>query len=213
MLNFVTTPSTSTILVTLSHTGGYLTVCTMDREHGKSQRFLINAQTVRGWLKANNGTTLYDADLNNHIAMCRYDVNHVTIRFAWLKQTSRNNLSGYGQCFIIPVKKLMDAIVGLRVRFLTDPEYIPQCRLSFSPSAHALIRTICANKQSRRALCKALRRNFHWRDADEVRISADWGQNFYFSTVGLNGGLCRHTHEVKGSDGVVRKAVLWDIHT
>ena len=94
------------------------------------------------------------------------------------------------------------------------PDLIPQARLRFMGSAQRMIGKICLDKREKRALCKALRDNFHWRDSDYVTLSADFGRDFYFTDdCGMRGGLCRHESTVRGKDGKAYTAVKYSIHT
>ena len=42
---------------------------------------------------------------------------------------------------------------------------------------------------------------------------ADWHRDFYFTTEGMNGGLCRHEKTVRGKDGKAYVAVKYEVHT
>ena len=81
----------------------------------------------------------------------------------------------------------VDALIGYRIKVPVDPELIPQSRLSFSGTAQTRTGKICRDPKAKRALCKALRDSFYWRDADEVYLVADWRDDSYFTTSGLNG--------------------------
>ena len=211
---FTTIPYDSAILISMRLSGDFLMLNTTDKAHGRSQHFYLNASRVSRWLDAKDGTSLIDCDLYNYLALHRYSQDKVTMRFTWLSmQGSYGNLSGYQQTVIMPLSQLRKALIGFRVKVLLDPELIPQCKLSFSESAQEQIATICRDKREKRALCKALRDSFHWRDSGEVYIVADWRRDFYFTTDDMNGGLCRHESSVKGKDGKVHRAVKYSIHT
>ncbi len=203
------------ILVSFRLCGEFLSIFTVDHTHGRSQRFLVNAPKLRQWLKANDGSVFYDRDLCNFLEFYRFNATKLTVRFTWLTlhDSHGHKLHGYQQTMILPDEEIRHALHGFRTKVLVDPELIPQSKLSFSESAQAQIRKICRDPKAKRALCKALRDNFHWRDAEEVCLVGDWGMDFYFTTDGLNGGLCRHDSVVRGKDGKAYDCVKYALHT
>ena len=212
---FTTIPYANAILVSMRLSGDFLMLWTTDRTHGRSQHFLINAQRLRGWLSHPDGTSLIDCDLNNYLAMHRFSPDKVTMRFTWLTlhDSHGDHLHGYQQTVIMPLDKLEKALIGFRVKALIDSDVIPQCKLSFSESAQERIAMICREPKEKRALSKALRESFHWRDSGEVYLVADWRRDFYFTTDDMNGGLCRHESIVRGKNGKAYTAVKYAIHT
>ena len=208
-------PFATAILVSMHLSGEFLMLITTDKTHGRSQRFMINAPRLRDWLNHPDGSSLIDCDLNNYLALHRFDDDKVTMRFTWLTlhDSHGDRLHGYQQTLIMPIAELNRALIGFRTKALIDSDVIRQSKLSFSESGQRLIGKICADPKEKRALCKALRDNFHWRDADEVYLVADWQRDFYFTTPGLNGGLCRHESIVRGKDGRAYTAVKYSLHT
>ena len=208
-------PFATAILVTMRLSGEFLMLWTTDKTHSRSQHFLINAARLRDWLDNPDGNSLIDCDLNNYLALHRFSPDKVTMRFTWLTlhDSHGDRLHGYQQTLIMPIDKLNKALIGFRVKALIDSDVIRQCPVSFSESGQKLIRKICADKKEKRALCKALRDNFNWRDGGEVYMVADWQRDFYFTTEGLNGGLCRHESVVRGKDGKAYTAVKYSLHT
>ena len=208
-------PFANAVLVSMHRCGEFMMLYTVDRVHRRSQRFMVNAANLHAWLRADDGSTFYDHDLCNYLAIHRFSADRVTVRFTWLTlhDSRGDRLHGYQQTLIMPVDRLNKALIGFRVKILVDTDVIPQCRLSFSGSAQELIRRICRDPQEKRALCKTMRENFHWRAAGEVYLVADWGRDFYFTTEGLNGGLCRHESIVKGKDGKAYRCVKYQLHT
>lgn len=196
-------------LLKIRRSGEFLSLTTTDRTHGRSQRFLINTERLRTWLEADDGTTFFDRDLNNFVEFFRFNAEKVTLRLTWLKVSNGNgDLAGYRQTMIIPAEDLRKAIIGFRVKVLTDPDAIPQSKIVFSESAQAQIGKIIRDPKEKRALSKALRDNFHWRDCDEVYVVADWRHDFYFTTDGMNGGLIQHKSTKNG-----RESVCFSLHT
>ncbi len=208
-------PYATAILVSMRLSGDFLMLWTLDRTHGRSQHFMLSAARLRTWLEQNDGTTLIDCDLHNYLALHRFSADKVTMRFTWLTlhDSRGDKLHGYQQTLIMPADKLKKALIGFRVRALIDSDVCRQSRVVFSESGQALIGKICADKREKRALCKALRDSFHWRDTDEVYLVADWRRDFYFTTDNMNGGLCRHERTVRGKDGKAYQAVRYEIHT
>ena len=203
---------TTMILIAMSLSGEFLALCTTDRAHGRSQRFLCPADSLKKWLRANDGTTFYEGDMSNFLGLHRFSDDKVTMRFTWLRR-SGSDLNGYQQTVIIPVERLEHALMGLRTKVLTDPETIPQSKLVFSESAQERIARICRDPLAKRALGKALRTNFFWRDTKEVYLVADWRLDFYFTTTDMNGGLCRHERMVRRKDGREHREVWYQVHT
>ena len=203
------------ILVCFHLSGEFLSIHTVDHVHRRSQRFLVNAPKLRMWLKANDGSTFYDHDLSNFLELYRFSEDKVTMRLTWLTihDSHGHKLHGYQQTMILPLEELRHALIGFRTKVLVDPEKIPQCKLSFSESAQAQIAKICRDPRAKRALCRGLRDSFFWRDAEEVYLVADWRDDFYFTTDGLNGGLCRHDSVVRGKDGKAYGCVKYALHT
>ena len=212
---FTLIPYANAILVTMRLSGEFLMLWTTDKTHGRSQHFMVNAAALHNWLNHPDGRSFIDCDLSNYLAFHRFSPDKVTMRFTWLTlhDSHGDHLHGYQQTVIMPVDKLNKALIGFRVKALIDSDVIRQCPVSFSESGQAQIAKICANKREKRALCKALRDNFHWRDSEEVYMVADWQRDFYFTTEGLNGGLVRHERTVRGKDGKAYTAVRYEVHT
>ena len=211
---FTLIPYANAILLTMMLSGDYLSIFTIDKAHGRSQRFLIKASMLGEWLNSNDGTTLTDCDLHNFLSVYRFNRDTVTMRFSWLSANSRNDLKGYQQTMLVPADQLYRALRGFRPRVLVEPDVIPQSKLRFTGSAQGLIARISQDKLNKRALSKALRDNFHWRDAYAVTFSADWGMSFaFYDETGMHGGLVRHERTVRGKDGKAYVAVKYEVHT
>lgn len=205
----------TSILVCFHLASEFLSIHTVDHVHRRSQRFLVNTPKLSKWLNDNDGSTFYDHDLSNFLEIYRFSDTKLTMRLTWLTlhDSHGHNLHGYQQTFILPVETLRHALCGFRTKVLVDPELIPQSKLVFSESAQAQIRKICRDPKAKKALVKAFRDNFHWRDADEIYLVADWRDDLYFTTEGMNGGLCRHDSIVRGKDGKAYTAIKYQIHT
>lgn len=203
------------ILVCFHLAGEFLSIHTVDHTHRRSQRFLVNTAKLRSWLDANDGSVFYDHDLNNFLEIYRFNDSKITMRLTWLTlhDSHGHKLHGYQQTFIIPLEELRHALIGFKTKVLVDPELIPQSKLVFSESAHAQIAKICRDPKAKRALIRQFRDAFHWRDAEEIYLVADWRDDFYFTTEGMNGGLCRHDSIVRGKDGKAYDCVKYQLHT
>ena len=115
-------------LVSLSPDGSFISLTTLSRQHGKSQRFLLCKANLKAFL---DGTVpeLYDADLNNFLHGCYADAETVHLRITWL--TGSEKLTGYREYFDLPVKLLVAAVNDLASKYLVHNEPT-QCPIKLS---------------------------------------------------------------------------------
>ena len=194
-------------LVSLSPDGSFISLTTLSRQHGKSQRFLLCKANLKAFL---DGTVpeLYDADLNNFLHGCYADAETVHLRITWL--TGSEKLTGYREYFDLPVMLLVAAVNDLTSKYLVHNEPT-QCPIKLSSSAQKMIQDL--DTLEHRALSKALRDNWHWSYPEPITLYADWNDSFYFHSESICGGLCRHASTVQGSDRKPHLCIRYSVHT
>lgn len=172
----------------------YVRITTYQRG-GIGGTFYVAKAKFRELFAAPEGKSVLDRDCGSWLAM--YSVGGVVnMEFAWIR-------GGQARTQNIQLDQAdMEALVYGRfiVRRLSK-EPIRQAEITLRESAHELIAKL--NSQERRALSKALRDSFKW-PGDHVRLSRDWGKDFWFSAENIHGGLCRHEYNGK---------ITYSVHT
>lgn len=207
----------NTILVTLIPSSpDFIVLQTYDYEHGKSQRFYIHHADLEQLISHQPSLPLLDADLNSFLQIYR-DRDHLHFKTTWLSVNWLGQASGYVQWFDLPVSCCAYALHGFPMKkavFITEEK--PKASLHFTPEGHQEIRRLCADKLTRRALCKFFRDHMNY-GADEVlNITRDnWVDGLYFFSpvTGYEGGIVRHNTELKGSNGKSYPKVFFGLHT
>ena len=195
------------MLVSFQPDGNFITLTTVSRRYGKSQRFLLLREALFAFINF-DAPVLYDADLNSFLRGYYISGDTVTFRITWL--TGSEFVSGRVETFDLPVSVLKAVLQEQAVKHLVD-QSVMQCRIILKPSAQRLIRQL--NRLERRALSKALRDNFHWSREETITLYEEWNNNFYFQTETICGGLCQHTDTIIGKDGKPRQRVRYSVHT
>lgn len=199
-----------------THTG-FMMISTFSKDHRKSQNFYLSIPNFLLWLNNSDplGSQYMEMDIHN-VFRATHGVNgKVEINIYWIGTDSDDGIRGYLQRFSMNKAKLIDIMNGQEPRkVLACTEMnCEQAKIILSPSAHALVAKIICNKQRRRALSKALARNFMYGSDDVVTLYASWGYDFDFSTSGIYGGLVEHEAYVIGYDGQHHKKLFYSIHT
>ena len=198
------------ILVTLEPDDPFIRLTTLDRQHGKSSSFLLDADKITQLLTFKTDSLL-DNDLLSFARMYLLNPDLAILRVTWIRDSSADNtVTGYRQTLVLPTAKLLAVLDGKTVRVLSDE--LPLAPVSLTDTAQRMIRGLHSAHQ-KRALCKALRDNFHWRTDEHITLFADWGNDFGFSTDTLYGGLCLHSSQVTGSNGRVYEKLFYSVHT
>ena len=199
------------VLLRLTVDGDFIAISTYCRKHGRRGRFLV-ARDLMSSLLDGTVTTLYDADCGNHLR-AYVSSGVVGLTFDWLSEYSDETLRGFRQRVEVPEQTLTDLLrTGRPMRVLYRP-MVAHARVDVS-HAVSTIRQVRADRLASRALSKALRDSFCWKD-DTVTLYSDFGKSFYFTTDSgcpAVGGLVRH--EATISTPVGRKPrVYYSVHT
>ena len=159
----------NTILVTLIPSGqDFIVLQTYDYEHGKSQRFYIHHANLEPLISHQPALPLLDADLSNFLQVYR-DRDHLHFKATWLSVNWQNQLTGYIQQFDLPVSWCACVLNGCRLKkavYVTDEK--PKATLRITLEGHREIRRLCADKLTRRALCKFFRDHMNYGADEEI---------------------------------------------
>ena len=198
-------------IVTLNSCVGCMTLRTLDALHGRSCRMFIDGDKLYRWLDKTDGASFMDYDCGSFIVMHRRD-SIVHVHQTWVQSDSQNNIRGYTQNFDLAVDDLLAVLVaGVKIRILAALESKPeQASITITNGAHRQIKAL--DKLHRRALSKAMRDSFRWKDS-HVCLYADWGNDFSFVDQRLNGGLCLHETQIISRDGKLHSKLYYQVHT
>lgn len=198
-------------IVTLDTCADCMTLRTLDAQHGRSCRMFIDGDKLYRWLDKPTVCSLMDYDCRSFIVMHRRE-SIVHVHQTWVQSDSQNSICGYTQNFDLPVDDLLAVLVaGVRIRKLAVLESKPgQAAITITNGAHRQIKVL--DKRHRRALSKAIRDSFRWKDS-HVCLYADWGNDFSFVDQCLNGGLCLHETQIMGRDGKYHTKLYYQVHT
>jgi len=198
-------------IVTLEPNDRFITLRTLDALHGRSCRMFVDSKRLYCWLDTPTGDSFMDDDCGSFIVMHRYG-STVHVRQTWVQVDLQNNLCGYTQNFDLPVDDLYAVLVAeITVKTLAAIESKRgYASITITNGAHRQIKAL--DKGQRRALSKALRDNFRWKDS-HVCLYADWEKDFSFVDQRMNGGLCLHETRVIGRDGNLHTKLCYQVHT
>ncbi len=198
-------------IVTLEPNDRFITLRTLDAQHGRSCRMFMDSKRLYCWLDKPTGDSYMDYDCGSFIVMHRYG-SVVHVRQTWVQADLQNNLCGYAQNFDLPVDAMFAVLVAdVTVRTLAALESRRgQAAITITNGAHRQIKAL--DKRHRRALSKAMRDNFRWKDS-HVCLYADWRNDFAFVDQRMIGGLCLHETKVIGRDGKRHKKLYYQVHT
>lgn len=199
-------------IVTIAACDNFITLRTFDAQHGRSTRMFIRANALYDWVETPANATFIDYDCGSFAVMHRKDAQTVHWHQTWVQPDGQNGIHGYTQDFDISVDDLLAALVAeFGVKRLVDISSRPrQAEITITNGAHRQIKVL--DKLHRRALSKAMRDGFHWRDS-HVCLYADWGKDFSFVDQRMNGGLCLHETHIIGKDGIPHRKLHYQVHT
>lgn len=199
-------------IVAIESTDSFLTLKTFDARHGNSMRMYVFSDKLYHWLDSEAQDNFLDHDCGSFMIMRRIDKEQVSVQLTWLHALSNGEVKGYKQSFTLPVDNLMAVLItGDRVRKLVSlDERSRQASITITNGAHRQIHQL--DKRQRRALSKALRDSFYWKDSS-LCLYADWGNDFAFVDQRMNGGLCLHESRVVGKNGRMHSKLRYQVHT
>ena len=180
------------VLVKLDFDRGYVGVKTYDRIHGHQGRFLFKEDLLYKVLNDADDDFAFDTDCGNYAEVWR-ERDAIRFRFVWLRDYSSGEVQGFRQTAKVPadmIEGLLDDHIPIKYLYIPPEPTIP----IDTRRAAETIRRVSAVKLKRRALCKAMRDQFHWPD-DRITLFDDGGDHFYFlaaSGFPKNGGLILH---------------------
>ena len=169
-----------------------------------SHQYLIVRDSLLSWLNFRAPKESYiTKDLGTFIEM-RLSNDRVFVDFTVTRPSVQDEYS-----FRVPASLLQAAtqsFSGEQRTYLSVPEARTE-RYDFS-NAQKPLQEIQKDKLAKRALCKALQRNFQW--GGSISFYPDWNnRSFFFRESGMSGGLI--LHEETRKDG--RKMYRYSVHT
>lgn len=190
-------------LIKVYRSGNCVVMQTYSRNLGKSDRFLIDAEALCNWCCDGWRTTFRDSDCGNHMAAYVYR-DEICFTFDWLSEYSDGTLRGKRQRVKLPAEDFFAASECEKTVYLLSGNRPETGRVIFTDRAQKEIGAM--DRQTRRALSKAMRRGALQYPNTTTTIYADGKNDFFFKTDdGMCGGLVRH----EGS----RNAVTYGVHT
>lgn len=199
-------------IVTIESTGSFATLNTYDAQHGNSMRMYLDSDKLYRWIDSEAQNAFLDHDCGSFTIMRRIGKEIVSIHLTWLHSIGGSNIKGYTQEFHLQTDDLMAVLLTEdRVRKLVALDDKPrQAQITITNGAHRQIRAL--DKRHRRALSKAMRDSFRWKDS-HVCLYADWDKDFSFVDQCMNGGMCLHETRVIGRDGKIHRKLHYQVHT
>ena len=199
-------------IVTIESTGSFVTLKTYDAQHGNSMRMYIDANKLYRWIDIEAQSAFVDHDCGSFTILRRINKETIAVRLTWLNAIGGGNVTGYTQEFDLRTDDLMAVLLTEdRVRTLVSLDSKPrQAQITITNGAHRQIRAL--DKHQRRALSKAMRDSFRWKNSS-LCLYADWGNDFSFVEQKLSGGLCLHSSRVAGKDKKLHNKLCYQVHT
>ena len=199
-------------IVTIESTGSFVTLKTYDAQHGSSMRMYIDANKLYRWTDSEAQSAFIDHDCGSFTILRRISKEIISVRLTWLHAIGGGNVTGYMQEFDLHTDDLMAVLLTEdRVRKLVSLDGKPcRAQITITNGAHRQIRTL--DKHQRRALSKAMRDSFKWKNSS-LCLYADWGSDFSFVEQKLSGGLCLHNTRVPGKDKKLHSKLVYRVHT
>ena len=199
-------------IVTIESTGSFVTVKTYDAQHGNSMRMYIDASKLYHWIDNEAQSAYIDHDCGSFTILRRMSKEIISVRLTWLYAIGSGNVTGYTQEFDLQTDDVMAVLLTEdRVRTLISLDSKPrQAQITITNGAHRQIKTL--DKHQRRALSKAMRDSFRWKNSS-LCLYADWGNDFSFVEQKLSGGLCLHNTCVPGKDKKLHSKLCYQVHT
>jgi len=199
-------------IVTIESTGNFITLKTYDAQHGNSMRMYIDSDKLYHWIDSEAQSAFLDHDCGSFAILRRISKESVSVRLTWLHAIGNGNIKGYIQDFDLKVDDLMVVLLtGDRVRQLVALEDKPrQAQITITNGAHRQIKAL--DNRHRRALSKAMRDSFKWKDSC-LCLYADWGNDFSFVEQKMSGGLCLHDTRISGKDRKPHSKLYYQVHT
>ena len=199
-------------IVTIESTDIFVTLKTYDALHGSSMRMYIDANKLYHWIDSEAQSAYIDHDCGSFTILRRMSKEIISVRLTWLNAIGDGNVTGYTQEFDLQTDDVMAVLLAEdRVRTLVSLDSkLCQAQITITNGAHRQIKTL--DKHQRRALSKAMRDSFKWKNSS-LCLYADWGNDFSFVDQRLNGGLCLHNTHVPGKDKKLHSKLSYQVHT
>ncbi len=205
------------ILVTLAPSGSdFITLQTYDPDHGTSLHFYLHRSDLEQLVTGDPAIPLLDSDLLNFVQVHRRR-NFLIFKVTWLSANYLDEVTGYIQRFELPVSCCAVVLNGKTVRrAITFSETRSKAAIRFTPEGHQQIHSLCADKRTRRALCRFFRDNMNYGADEIVELTRDvCAGGFYFLSpdTGMDGGTIRHETEIKGHNGKAYPKVFFGLNS
>ena len=199
-------------IVTIESTGSFVTLKTYDAQHSNSMRMYIDANKLYHWIDSEAQSAYIDHDCGSFTILRRMNKEIISVRLTWLHAIGGGNVTGYTQEFDLRTDDLMAVLLTEdRVRKLVSLDSKPhQAQITITNGAHRQIRAL--DKHQLRALSKAMRDSFKWKDSC-LCLYADWDSDFSFVDQKMSGGLCLHSTRIPGKDKKLHSKLVYQVHT
>ena len=200
------------VLVKLCVDGDIVALHTYCRSRGRQGPFPLQLDEMREWLLEDYGEWTLSDEHDGSLIQLDAKSNTAQLQLWWSASDDGDGApQGFSQGISLPVK-LLQALLqdGTPFRYL----YQPERRAAHIVTTHAAgtIRSVCADRLGRRAMCKALRDSF--RQKGEIVTLYSGGQSsFLFATAygrPSRGGLVLCETAIPTPAGVKRK-LYYDI--
>ncbi len=192
----------------------FAALTTYDINHGRSSRFLLRLNDLATLVTDENANPVLDTDIGSYIEITRRSM-HLHFKLTLLHQDYRNNVTGYVQCFELPICKVFDLLCSKSIHHVHyERDGREKAQMSITESGHQQIRSLCRNKLTKHALRRFFRDNFNYGSDELVMIYPDtWVNGFYFQGDWITGGIVRHEDIITGKNGREYKKVFFAVHT
>lgn len=203
------------ILVKLKPDEDFILMKTYCRKDGSRGNFLLSSGKLESWLESQQSQhkreLFLDIDCENFLAIS-FRGENLSFRTTWLSSYSDGHCQGNIQRFDVPTAILLDVLhsgtarTHLHHTVGNDTHFI-------AGAAQRTLQRIQKDKRMRRAFCKAMRDQLHWR-GDTIRLYDDFQPgSFYFeASCGICGGLILHPSVLRNENGEFPK-LAYSVHT
>ena len=199
-------------VITLTLSDNFVILQTLDALNGRSMRMYIDAGKLYRWIDSDAQGAFIDYDCGSFTLIRRESCETVHVHQTWIQSSIRNTVRGYTQDFTLAIDDLLAVLVaGIDIRQLVSLDGKPmQACITITDGVHRRIGRM--NKLQRRALSKALRDGFRWKDS-HICLYTDWNDDFAFVEQRMSGGLCLHKTRVIGEDSKPHDKLSYQVHT
>lgn len=200
-------------LITFSDSNAYSTKITLLDIHGVHRFYVCtdNLKALTEESKTFGFSEFVEQDCWNFLKAQYSHGTSAHFQFVWLSVSSDQTVNGFIQSFDLPLSVIEHALAGHTVKAVAHiDEEKEHSAVVLSDAAQKKV--VQLPEKDRRALVKALHRNFVWGKEDTIFLYPD-GSDFLFSADRFSGGLCRHVNMITGKNGMQYQKITYCVHT